>query len=85
MFSLATDAAPGRPNEDFAIVTPNLTVVVDGVGVPLAGATMGSPGTPSSSQLKRSPHSSAIRSYRLTKALRAAFEALRSFMIPRAT
>lgn len=41
MFSLATDAAPGRPNEDFAIVTPNLAVVVDGAGVPLAGCHHG--------------------------------------------
>lgn len=41
MFSLATDAAPGRPNEDFAIVTPHLAVVVDGAGVPLRGCRHG--------------------------------------------
>jgi len=41
MFSLATNAAPGRPNEDFAIVTPDLAIVVDGAGVPLAGCHHG--------------------------------------------
>lgn len=41
MFSLATDAAPGRPNEDFAIATTDLAIVVDGAGVPLAGCRHG--------------------------------------------
>lgn len=41
MFSLATDAAPGRPNEDFVVTTPDLAVVVDGAGVPMAGCHHG--------------------------------------------
>lgn len=32
MFSLATDAAPGRSNEDFVLATTDLAVVVDGAG-----------------------------------------------------
>jgi hypothetical protein len=32
VFSLATDAAPGRPNEDFVLATADLAVVVDGGG-----------------------------------------------------
>lgn len=32
MFSLATDAAAGRPNEDFVLATTDLAVVVDGAG-----------------------------------------------------
>ena len=30
MFALATDAAPGRPNQDFALATTDIAVVVDG-------------------------------------------------------
>lgn len=41
MFSLATDAAPGRPNEDFVIATPDLAIVVDGAGVPMGGCHHG--------------------------------------------
>lgn len=41
MFSLATNAAPGRPNEDFAVITPELAIVVDGAGVPQAGCYHG--------------------------------------------
>lgn len=41
MFSLATNAAPGRPNEDFAVVTPELAIVIDGAGVPMAGCHHG--------------------------------------------
>ncbi|MGW6280795.1 hypothetical protein [Kribbella sp. NPDC055071] len=41
MFSLATDAAPGRPNEDFVVVTPDLAIVVDGAGVPMGGCRHG--------------------------------------------
>jgi hypothetical protein len=32
VFSLATDAAPGRGNEDFVLATTDLAVVVDGAG-----------------------------------------------------
>ncbi|GAA0948733.1 protein phosphatase 2C domain-containing protein [Kribbella koreensis] len=41
MFSLSTDAAPGRPNEDFVVVTPDLAIVVDGAGVPMGGCHHG--------------------------------------------
>lgn len=41
MFSLATDAAPGRPNEDFVVATPDLAIVVDGAGVPMGGCRHG--------------------------------------------
>ncbi|TCC35105.1 integrase [Kribbella sindirgiensis] len=41
MFSLATDAAPGRPNEDFVVATPDLAIVVDGAGVPMGGCQHG--------------------------------------------
>jgi hypothetical protein len=41
VFSLATDAAPGRPNEDFVVATPDLAIVVDGAGVPMGGCVHG--------------------------------------------
>src|SRR4051794_16997138 len=41
MFSMATDAAPGRPNEDAVVTTPGLAVVVDGAGVPFGGCIHG--------------------------------------------
>lgn len=41
MFSLATDAAPGRPNEDFVIASADLAVVVDGAGIPFGGCHHG--------------------------------------------
>jgi hypothetical protein len=41
MFSLATDAAPGRPNEDFIVATPELAIVVDGAGIPFGGCIHG--------------------------------------------
>lgn len=41
MFTIATDAAPGRPNEDTVIATPNLAVVVDGAGIPFGGCLHG--------------------------------------------
>jgi hypothetical protein len=41
VFSLATDAAPGRPNEDFVVATPDLAIVVDGAGVPMGGCHHG--------------------------------------------
>ncbi len=41
MFALATDAAPGRPNEDFVVVSPDLAVVVDGAGIPFGGCHHG--------------------------------------------
>lgn len=41
MFSLATDAAPGRPNEDFVVATADLAVVVDGAGIPFGGCHHG--------------------------------------------
>jgi hypothetical protein len=34
VFSLATQAAPGRPNEDFALASTDLVVVIDGDGAP---------------------------------------------------
>jgi hypothetical protein len=41
VFSLTTDAAPGRPNEDFVVATPDLAIVVDGAGVPMGGCHHG--------------------------------------------
>lgn len=41
MFTLATDAAPGRPNEDAVVVTADLAIVVDGAGVPHGGCHHG--------------------------------------------
>ena len=41
MFVLATDAAPGRPNEDFVVASTDLAVVVDGAGVPAGGCHHG--------------------------------------------
>ncbi|MEV0645514.1 hypothetical protein AB0I28_09640 [Phytomonospora sp. NPDC050363] len=41
MFSIATDAAPGRPNEDFVVVTPEAAVIVDGAGIPFGGCEHG--------------------------------------------
>ena len=41
MFSLATDAAPGRPNEDFVLASPDIAIVVDGAGIPFGGCTHG--------------------------------------------
>ena len=41
MFALATDAAPGRPNEDFVVATPDIAVVVDGAGIPFGGCHHG--------------------------------------------
>ncbi|MEU4421274.1 hypothetical protein AB0F81_11660 [Actinoplanes sp. NPDC024001] len=41
MFALTTDAAPGRPNEDFVIATTDIAVVVDGAGVPYGGCHHG--------------------------------------------
>jgi hypothetical protein len=41
LFALATDAAPGRPNEDFAVASTDLAVVVDGAGVPFGGCHHG--------------------------------------------
>jgi hypothetical protein len=41
LFAIATDAAPGRPNEDFVVATPGLAVVVDGAGIPFGGCTHG--------------------------------------------
>lgn len=41
MFLLASDGAPGRPNEDYAAVSPEIAVVVDGAGVPLGGCSHG--------------------------------------------
>lgn len=41
MFALATDAAPGRPNEDFVIATPDIAIVVDGAGIPFGGCHHG--------------------------------------------
>ena len=41
VFSIATDAAPGRPNEDFVVVSPELAVVVDGAGIPQGGCHHG--------------------------------------------
>jgi len=41
VFSLATDAAPGRPNEDFVVAAPEIAVVVDGAGIPFGGCHHG--------------------------------------------
>jgi hypothetical protein len=41
LFALATDAAPGRPNEDFVVATTDLAVVVDGAGIPFGGCHHG--------------------------------------------
>ncbi|MFI6818722.1 integrase [Nonomuraea sp. NPDC050328] len=44
--AFATEAAPGRPNEDFAGATPNAAVLLDGVGTPVgsdAGCSHGVP------------------------------------------
>ncbi|GLZ00591.1 hypothetical protein [Actinoplanes sp. NBRC 103695] len=41
MFALATDGAPGRPNEDFVVATPDIAVVVDGAGIPFGGCHHG--------------------------------------------
>jgi hypothetical protein len=41
VFALATDAAPGRPNEDFVVTTPDVAIVVDGAGVPMGGCHHG--------------------------------------------
>lgn len=41
MFTLATDAAPGRPNEDFVVATTDLAIVVDGAGIPHGGCLHG--------------------------------------------
>jgi hypothetical protein len=41
VFALATDAAPGRPNEDFVVATPDIAVIVDGAGIPYGGCKHG--------------------------------------------
>ncbi len=41
MFTIATDAAPGRPNEDFVIATPDTVVIVDGAGIAFGGCHHG--------------------------------------------
>jgi hypothetical protein len=41
VFALATDAAPGRPSEDFVVATPDIAVVVDGAGIPFGGCHHG--------------------------------------------
>jgi hypothetical protein len=41
VFALATNAAPGRPNEDFVVATPEIAVVVDGAGIPYGGCRHG--------------------------------------------
>lgn len=41
LFALATDAAPGRPNEDFAVASTDVAVVVDGAGIPFGGCHHG--------------------------------------------
>jgi hypothetical protein len=41
LFALATDAAPGRPNEDFVVASTDLAVVVDGAGIPFGGCHHG--------------------------------------------
>jgi hypothetical protein len=41
LFALATDAAPGRPNEDFVVATTDLAIVVDGAGIPFGGCHHG--------------------------------------------
>ena len=41
MFAIATDPAPGRPNEDAVAATADLAVVVDGAGIAFGGCTHG--------------------------------------------
>lgn len=41
MFCLATDAAPGRPNEDFVLATTDTVIVIDGAGIPFGGCLHG--------------------------------------------
>lgn len=41
MFTIATHGAPGRPNEDYVVATPELAVVVDGAGIPFGGCSHG--------------------------------------------
>jgi hypothetical protein len=41
VFSLSTDAAPGRPNENFVVATPDLAIVVDSAGMPMGGCHHG--------------------------------------------
>ena len=41
MFCLATDAAPGRPNEDFVLATTDLAIVIDGDGASVDGCAHG--------------------------------------------
>lgn len=41
MIAIATDSAPGRPNQDFVIVTDSIAVVIDGAGIPFGGCTHG--------------------------------------------
>jgi hypothetical protein len=41
LFAIATDSAPGRPNEDFVIATPSIAVVVDGAGIAYGGCHHG--------------------------------------------
>src|SRR3712207_5751830 len=43
MFSITTDGAPGRPNEDAVAASPDIAVVVDGAGVPFGGCIHGVP------------------------------------------
>ncbi|MFG1609279.1 hypothetical protein [Actinoplanes sp. NPDC049265] len=76
MFALATDAAPGRPNEDFVVATPDIAVVVDGAGIPFGGCHHGVSwysqqlGARTLAALIREPHSS------LTDGLAAGIEAV---------
>lgn len=41
MFAIATHPAPGRPNEDFVIATPDVVVIVDGAGIAHSGCSHG--------------------------------------------
>jgi hypothetical protein len=41
VFALATDASPGRPNEDFVVATPDIAIVIDGAGIPFHGCKHG--------------------------------------------
>ena len=41
MFTIATHGAPGRPNEDYVVATPELAVIVDGAGIPFGGCSHG--------------------------------------------
>jgi hypothetical protein len=41
VFSLATDAAPGRPNEDFVLAATDIAIVIDGAGIPFGDCTHG--------------------------------------------